>query len=370
MSSIDDDQSSPSEAEEDNDVILDDDEDSTSIGDTVQNYFKRLASDDYAPLSRELERQFGKKAQNGDVEARKQLINHNLRWATSLALKRQNQGVELGDLISEAAIGLILAVNKYNPQKARVTSYSTQRIKNELDRSIIRSPDLHFSDAAYKNFKRCLKAEKILTEGQGSSKISLSHAEIADVANQLYILPKMKKEGYESPTDDEIEERLALALKNKNERSCVINAQDVEVYYATAINSNMLSVDAPLSDDEGQETSFISQFADPKEVTHNALSEFYNSQVLQDFFLNKLSERERKVIDLFYGLGIHDPSKREYEMKGPEVAEILGEDLKSIKTVKLSTLKKIKEFIAENNLQKDDFILDAEEITNSALMID
>ena len=68
-------------------------------------------------LTHEEEAELAVKAQHGDKAARNKIINSNLRFVVKVAKKYQNHGLELEDLISEGNIGLLTAIDKFDPSK-------------------------------------------------------------------------------------------------------------------------------------------------------------------------------------------------------------------------------------------------------------
>ena len=85
------------------------------------------------PLSIQEEREYLKRYKEGDLEAREVLINRNLRLVAHVIKKYQQTGYDMDDLLSVGTIGLIKAVNTYNPQKGkRLVTYASKCIENEL----------------------------------------------------------------------------------------------------------------------------------------------------------------------------------------------------------------------------------------------
>lgn len=85
------------------------------------------------PLSKEDEISYVLKAEKGDNEARKKLIEHNLRLVVFLAKKYENTGVDLEDLVSIGTIGLIKGVNTYKLDKnIKLATYASRCIDNEI----------------------------------------------------------------------------------------------------------------------------------------------------------------------------------------------------------------------------------------------
>ena len=85
------------------------------------------------PLSKEEEQLLLSKVMDGDQEAKSKLIEHNLRLVVYIAKKFENTGINIEDLISIGSIGLIKAVNTFNPEKnIKLATYASRCIENEI----------------------------------------------------------------------------------------------------------------------------------------------------------------------------------------------------------------------------------------------
>ncbi|RBW67363.1 RNA polymerase sporulation sigma factor SigE [Bacillus taeanensis] len=85
------------------------------------------------PLSKEEEAELLERLPNGDKEARSILIERNLRLVVYIARKFENTGINIEDLISIGTIGLIKAVNTFNPEKKiKLATYASRCIENEI----------------------------------------------------------------------------------------------------------------------------------------------------------------------------------------------------------------------------------------------
>ena len=85
------------------------------------------------PLNTKEEQEYIIKAQNGDINARNKLIEHNLRLVVFLAKKYENTKVDLEDLVSIGTIGLIKGVNTYKlDKKIKLATYASRCIDNEI----------------------------------------------------------------------------------------------------------------------------------------------------------------------------------------------------------------------------------------------
>src|SRR5690606_8486075 len=86
-----------------------------------------------APLDQEEEKRLIELLPTGDEEARARLIEHNLRLVVYIARKSENTGIHIEDLISIGSIGLIKAVNTFNPNKnIKLATYASRCIENEI----------------------------------------------------------------------------------------------------------------------------------------------------------------------------------------------------------------------------------------------
>lgn len=85
------------------------------------------------PLSAEEELEAIELYQKGDIKSRDKLVEHNLRLVVYIAKKFENSGVNIEDLISIGTIGLIKAVNTYNPDKnIKLATYASRCVENEI----------------------------------------------------------------------------------------------------------------------------------------------------------------------------------------------------------------------------------------------
>lgn len=85
------------------------------------------------PLSNEEEEELLSKLDDNNIEARKILVEHNLRLVVYIAKKFENTGVDLEDLISIGTIGLMKAINTFNNKKnIKLATYASRCIENEI----------------------------------------------------------------------------------------------------------------------------------------------------------------------------------------------------------------------------------------------
>lgn len=133
------------------------------------------------PLSISQEKYYLQKYQEGDSQAKNILIEHNLRLVAHVVKKYQGVDEETDDLISIGTIGLIKAINTFNPQKAtRLSTYAARCIENEL---------LMFLRARRKYSREVSLYEPIGTDKEGNEINLLDVIESApvDIVEECYI---------------------------------------------------------------------------------------------------------------------------------------------------------------------------------------
>lgn len=100
----------------------------------LSQYFSEIPSD---ILTKETEIELFKRIKNGEIQARDEAIQKNLRLVISIAKKRLNRSLDLTDLIQYGNIGLIKAIEKFDLKKeCRFSTYATWRIRQAIDRAL------------------------------------------------------------------------------------------------------------------------------------------------------------------------------------------------------------------------------------------
>ena len=104
--------------------------------DTTQHYLNQIGTRPL--LTAQQESHFATLAKAGDFDARQKMIEHNLRLVVSIAKHYINRGVVLLDLIEEGNIGLMRAIDKFEPERGfRFSTYATWWIRQSIERAIM-----------------------------------------------------------------------------------------------------------------------------------------------------------------------------------------------------------------------------------------
>ncbi|MDD3050900.1 MAG: RNA polymerase sigma factor RpoD/SigA [Candidatus Cloacimonetes bacterium] len=137
----------------------------------LQNYLNEIAS--VPTLSREEEHELALKAKAGDQEAMNILIMSNLKFVVKIAAKFQNRGMKLSELISEGNMGLLKALEKFEPDKdIKLISYAVWWIKQRImfalaeKTSVIRIP---IGKTNSVNKLKAIKDKKLTATGNSAS---------------------------------------------------------------------------------------------------------------------------------------------------------------------------------------------------------
>ena len=247
-------------------------------------------------LNAEKEVELARKIKKGDSDARNTMIRSNLRLVISIAKRYSNLGVPLSDLIEEGNIGLMKAVEKFDPERGfRFSTYAAWWIKQGISRAIIDQGKM-IRVPVYMN-EEVLKYKKTVEK--------LQH--------------KLRRK----PRVGEIAKKMQVSVEK---------VRDLEQCIA-----KMSSLDAPIGEDgDGQVKDIIEDqsLASPDEE----LETFLNKERTMDL-LDALTDRERKIINLRFGLTDGNAHTL------AEIAKQMGVSRERIRQVEAATIKKIRRLI-------------------------
>ena len=250
-------------------------------------------------ITRDEEYDLALKAKAGDSYARERLVNGNLRFVVSIAKQYQNRGLPLIDLISEGNIGLLTAIDKFEPEKGyHFISYAVWWIRQAILKAI----------------------------GEKSRMIRLPMNKSADLIQILQAKTSLEKSGM----DDVSLEDIAA--------ECGMDSKDV--LEIMQIARDVSSLDAPVS--AGEDTSYGDFIeCDKPRPDEIVMDEALKASVNR--ILDTLPEKERGIIRLRFGLDNNDA------MSLKEVGEIYHLTKERIRQIE----KKVLSSLAENQEVKE-----------------
>jgi RNA polymerase primary sigma factor len=255
-----------------------------------------------ALITADEEVKLAQRIKEGDQKALEKLCKANLRFVVSVAKQYQNQGLSLPDLINEGNLGLIKAAQKFDETRGfKFISYAVWWIRQSI-----------------------LQA---LAEQSRIVRLPL---------NQVGSLNKIKK----------VTSRLEQQLERMPSASEIAESLDLpenKVDAVLKISTHYVSMDAPLVEDE--DTKFIDVFVnnDGPATDEVLITESLNSEIQRT--LATLSEKERAVINLYYGIGINhgltlDEIGAKFDLTRERVRQIKEKAIRRLKHTSRSRLLK------------------------------
>jgi RNA polymerase primary sigma factor len=249
-------------------------------------------------LTKAQEVELSQRIERGDMEAKTQMTEANLRLVVSIAKKYQGRGLSLLDLIQEGSVGLIRAAEKYDWRRGyKFSTYATWWIRQAITRAI---------------------ADKGRT-------IRLPVGVVGELNKKATMERRLLQELGREPTMDEIAKEMSVTAKKvKADR----------VIELTRIAQHTLSLEAPMGDEEDSQLKSLipdENIQKPEEGTRDTLQ-----REAIDKALSALNDRERAVIIMRFGLDDNIPHTLE------EAGQKMGVTRERIRQIEESALKRLR----------------------------
>ncbi|HGE73079.1 TPA: sigma-70 family RNA polymerase sigma factor [Candidatus Poribacteria bacterium] len=273
----------------------DDIEDSSSHADALDLYLKEIGN--IPLLNAEQENELACRIREGDMDARRTMIVSNLRLVVNIAKRFLGRGVELTDLIAEGNLGLINAVDKFDPCRGnKFSTYASWWIRQAISRSIadqgrtVRLP-VHVTDLVNK----WLRVSRILTQKLGR------RPTVSEIANEMGV------------SEEKVKQIAKLAQKPASLESRVNDPDEVELLDLLADINAVSPIDQ------------IDQELQCEEI----------EKLLEE----NLKEREKEIISLRFGLKDDIPRTLE------QIGEMYGLTRERVRQIEEEAIKKLRKAV-------------------------
>ena len=257
---------------------------------SLDKYLQEIGREDLITVEEEVE--LAQRIRKGDRVALEKLTRANLRFVVSVAKQYQNQGLSLPDLINEGNLGLIKAAEKFDETRGfKFISYAVWWIRQSI-----------------------LQA---LAEQSRIVRLPLNHVGSLNKINKAY--SRFEQENERRPSPEELADSLDLPAE--------------KVADTLRVSGRHISVDAPFV--EGEDNSLLDVLVndDSPVADRTLINESLSTEV--ERALSTLTERERDIIKLFFGINCQ-------EMTLEEIGEKFGLTRERVRQIKEKAIRRLR----------------------------
>ncbi|MBR3496144.1 MAG: sigma-70 family RNA polymerase sigma factor [Prevotella sp.] len=257
---------------------------------SLDKYLQEIGHEDLLTVDEEVE--LAQRIRKGDRKALEKLTKANLRFVVSVAKQYQNQGLSLPDLINEGNLGLIKAAEKFDETRGfKFISYAVWWIRQSILQAI----------------------------AEQSRIVRLPLNQVSSVNKINRVLNKFEQENERRPSVDEIADKVELP--------------EDKIIDAMKVNGRHISVDAPFVEGEDNSLLDIMVNDDAPLADRSLVMESLRDEITRA--LSMLNDRERNIIECFFGIG-------QPEMTLEEIGERFGLTRERVRQIKEKAIRRLR----------------------------